>query len=164
MVIANHRLRLQSVIALGAEPHARCSGRSRFLDRMKFFARSFLPLAVAVFTSPTLRAEPPKIVESPTAATAGKATIAITDSNKTQTIEADGKDVGIEGNHNKITLSGTCHALTISGSDNEVIAEALATVTTPGSHNKVRWTKAVDGEKPQITDLGSDNSLGKRAD
>ena len=131
---------------------------------MKFPPGSLLPLAiVAVLTCPALRADPPKIVESPTAATAGKATIAITDSDKTQTIEADGKDVAIEGNHNKIVLSGACHALTISGSDNQVTAEALATVTTPGNRNKVTWTKAVDGEKPQITDLGSENSLGKRA-
>ena len=116
-----------------------------------------------IFGSP-LRAEPPKLVESPNAATAGKATIAITDSNKTQTIEADGKDVAIEGDHNKITLSGACHALTINGNDNEVTAEALATVSTPGNHNKVTWTKAVDGEKPQVTDVGKNNSLGKRSD
>ena len=125
-------------------------------------SRLLLPFAsFAVFACLPLHAEPPKIVESPTAATAGKATIALTDSNKTQTIEADGKDVAIEGSHNKITLSGACHALTINGSDNLVIAEAVATVSTPGNRNKVTWTKAVDGEKPQITDLGSDNSLSK---
>ena len=132
---------------------------------MKSFSRSLLPLAaVAIFACPPLHADPPTIVESPTAATAGKATIALTDNDKTQTIEADGKDVAIEGNHNKITLSGACHALTVSGSDNEVTAEAVGTVTTPGSRNKVTWTKAVDGEKPQITDLGGDNHLSKRAD
>ncbi len=132
---------------------------------MQAFFRPLLTLVPAsVFACPPLHADPPKIVESPTAATAGKATLAVTESNKTQTIEADGKDVAIEGSHNKIILSGACHALTVSGSDNEVTAEALATVTTPGNHNKVTWTKAVDGEKPQITDLGSDNSLGKRVD
>ena len=110
-----------------------------------------------------MRADPPKIVESPTAATAGKATIALTDSDKTQTIEADGKDVAIEGSHNQITLSGACHALTINGSHNVVTAEALGSVSTPGNDNKVTWTKAVDGEKPQVTDVGKDNSLSKRA-
>ena len=70
-----------------------------------------LTAVVAVLSCAVLRADPPKIVESPTAATAGKATIAITDSNKAQTIEADGKDVAVEGNHNKITLTGACHAL-----------------------------------------------------
>lgn len=141
---------------------------------MKTSSRSFfvpskvdwplVALSLVVVSVATLRAEPPKLVESPTAATAGKATIAITDSNKTQTIEADGKDVAIEGDHNKITLSGACHALTINGNDNEVAAEALATVSTPGNHNKVTWTKAVDGEKPQITDVGKNNSLGKHSD
>ena len=132
---------------------------------MKTFSRLFVPVAAVVsFCGLPLHADPPKIVESPTAATAGKATIAVTDSNKTQTIEADGKDVAIEGDHNKITLSGVCHALTINGSNNEVTAEALATVSTPGNHNKVTWTKAVDGEKPQLTDLGSDNKLGKHTD
>ena len=132
---------------------------------MKFFPRSFLPIAaIAAFSGSPLRAEPPTIVESPTAATAGKPTIAITDSNKTRTIEADGKDVAIEGDGNKITLSGACHALTINGNHNEVTAEALGTVSTPGNHNKVTWTKAVDGEKPQVTDVGKDNSLGKRAE
>ncbi len=121
-----------------------------------------LAAAFAVFACSTLRADPPTLVESPTAATAGKATIALTESNKTQTIEADGKDVAIEGDHNKITLSGACHALTINGSNNVVTAAALGSVSTPGSHNKVTWTKAVDGEKPQVTDVGKDNSLGKR--
>ena len=131
---------------------------------MKLLSRSFPLVAIlAAFSASPLHADPPKIVESPTAATAGKATIAITDSNKTQTIEADGKDVAIEGNHNKITLSGACHALTINGSDNLVTAEALATVSTPGNRNKVTWTKAIDGEKPQITDLGSDNRLEQDA-
>ena len=129
-----------------------------------FLSPLLLTAAVAVLACSGLRADPPKIVESPPAATAGKATIALTDSNKTQTIEADGKDVAIEGNDNKITLSGACHALTINGSNNVVKAEALGSVSTPGNHNKVTWTKAVDGEKPQVTDVGKDNSLGKRAD
>ena len=128
---------------------------------MKPVAR-FLLIVLATAAAPSLRAEPPKLVESATAATAGKATIALTDSNVTQTIEAEGKDVAIEGDGNKVTLSGACHALTINGNHNVVTAEALATVSTPGNHNKVTWTKAVDGEKPQITDVGKDNSLGKR--
>lgn len=130
---------------------------------MKPASRLFL-IALAAAAVSSLRAEPPKIVESPTAATVGKATIALTDNNKTQTIEADGKDVAIEGDGNKITLSGACHALTINGNGNEVTAEALGTVSTPGNHNKVTWTKAVDGEKPQVTDVGKDNSLSKRAE
>ncbi len=140
-------------------------GSALHFPAMKIFLRPFLLVATsaALFCAP-LHAEPPKIVESPTSATAGKATIALTDSNKTQTIEAGGKDVAIEGDHNKITLSGACHALTINGNDNMVTAEALGTVSTPGNRNKVTWTKAVDGEKPQVTDLGKDNSLGKRAD
>lgn len=132
--------------------------------KIPFVTLSFVVAGLVAASVSSLRADPPKIVESPTAATAGKATIAITDSNKTQTIEADGKDVAIEGNHNKITLSGACHALTVNGSDNLVTAEALGSVSTPGNRNKVTWTKAVDGEKPQITDVGSDNKLGKRAD
>ena len=136
---------------------------------MKFSLRFFpyLPLLAFLTAAPcgvSLRAEPPKVVESTTAATAGKPTIAITDSNKTQTIEAGGRDVAIEGSHNKVTLSGACHALTINGHDNEVIAEALATVSTPGNNNKVTWTSTVNGEKPQITDLGHDNKLGKKSE
>lgn len=132
---------------------------------MKLLSRSFLPVAAVVALSASwLHAEPPKNVESPTAATAGKTTLVITDSNKTQSIEAQGRDVAIEGSSNKITLTGECHALTINGNGNLVKAEAVATVSTPGNQNKVTWTKAVDGEKPQITNVGSDNVVSKRAD
>ncbi len=133
---------------------------------MKFLSllRPVLCLASIGCAVTPLRADPPKIVESPTAATAGKATLVISESDKTQSVEAQGRDVAIEGSHNKIVLTGECHALTINGNGNEVKAEAVATVSTPGNQNKVTWTKVVDGEKPQITNLGNDNTLGKRAE
>ena len=106
-----------------------------------------------------VQAEPPTTVESQTVATAGKAVLVFSDSGKTQTLEAEGRDVSIDGNRNDITLHGKCHALTVSGDGNTVHAEALATISTPGNKNSVTWTQVVDGEKPQITNVGTGNSV-----
>jgi hypothetical protein len=106
-----------------------------------------------------VRAEPPTTVESQTTATAGKAVLVVSENGKTQALEAEGQDVSIDGNKNDITLRGKCHALTVSGNQNTVHAEALASISTPGNKNAVTWTQAVNGERPQITNVGSGNSI-----
>ena len=125
-----------------------------------------LPLAVlgtVAFAVTLLRADPPKVIESPTAATAGKATLAVTESGRTQTIEAEGRDVSITGSHNKITVTGKCHELTVNGDGNEVTAASVVSISTPGNHNRITYTQAADGETVQVTNLGAGNEVSKTA-
>ncbi len=126
------------------------------------FKCSLLLAGVSVWVgvlAPFARAEPPTTVESQTVGTAGKAVLVFSDSEKSQTLEAEGRDVSIDGNKNEITLHGKCHALTITGDGNIVHAEAVATISTPGNKNIVTWMSVVDGDKPQITNVGSGNSI-----
>ncbi len=118
--------------------------------------------ALAATTS--LQADPPKIIESPTAATAGKATLTITGNGKTQTVEAEGRDVAIEGNGNKITVSGKCHELTISGNGNEVTTGSVVSISTPGNHNHVAYAQAADGTSVQVTNAGAGNEVTKKSE
>ena len=121
-------------------------------------------VAFTLVTPGLLRAEPPVVVESPTAATAGKATLTITENNKTQTVEAEGRDVAVEGHDNKITVSGKCHALTVSGSNNVVTAGSVFSVSTPGNHNRVTYTQASGGESVQVTNVGAGNEVSKKSE
>ena len=120
-------------------------------------------LSVGIFSSP-VRAEPPKEVESQTTATAGKAVLVVSENEKHLTLEAEGRDVNIDGNKNEVTLHGKCHALTISGSGNTVHADAVSSVSTPGDKNSVTYKETVNGEKPQVTSVGSGNSVEKRGE
>ena len=125
------------------------------------FSRVPLAAALAAFAVMPLRADPPKLVESPTAATAGKATLAVTESGRTQTIEAEGRDVSITGSHNKITVTGKCHELTVNGDHNEVTTASVVSISTPGNHNHVTYTQAADGESVQVTNVGTGNEVSK---
>jgi hypothetical protein len=129
------------------------------------FATAVCVVSALVFPGVcALRADPPKLVESPTAATAGKATLAVTESERTQTIEAEGRDVSITGSHNKITVTGKCHALTVNGDGNEVTAASVVSISTPGNHNHVTYKQAADGDAVQVTNVGAGNEVSKRAE
>lgn len=133
-----------------------------FLRRRAFLAAGLC--AASVTLTPVAHAEPPKVVESQTAATAGRATLSVTENESVKTIEADGRDVSIDGNRNKITVSGPCHALTVSGNENHVTLEKVATISTPGNRNLVTYTGVVGGETAQVTNLGSGNEIKKKAE
>ena len=132
--------------------------------RSRFSRVPLAVLALAALASPPLRADPPKIIESPTAATAGKTTLAVTESGRTQTIEAEGRDVSVTGSHNKITVTGKCHELTINGDDNEVSTASVVSISTPGNHNHVTYTHAADGETVQVTNVGTGNEVSKKSE
>ena len=127
-----------------------------------FFRAPLVVLALTAFATISLRADPPKLIESPTAATAGKATLAVTESGRTQTIEAEGRDVSITGSHNKITVTGKCHELTVNGDDNEVTTASVVSISTPGNHNHVTYADAADGETVQVTNVGTGNEVSKK--
>ena len=97
---------------------------------------------------------------TPAAAPAsGKEVLVIKESKDAQTFDAKGQDVTVNGNHNKVTITGECHALTISGDANHVSVEAVSSISLTGTGNEIAWTRAVAGEKPQVTDLGKSNTV-----
>ena len=118
----------------------------------------FLPLAAATaFLPVTLFAGDP--VEPAVPPARGKPVLVIHDSKDAQTFNAEGQDVTVNGSHNKVTVSGTCHALTVSGDANAVTLEKVSSISITGEGNEVRWAKASDGERPQITDQGKSNRV-----
>ena len=121
-------------------------------------ATLFLPLAAAALLLPaTLPAgEPLKPAVGPKE---GKEVLVIQNSKEAQTFNAEGQDVTVNGSHNKITITGTCHALTISGDANAVTVDSASSISITGEDNEIRWSKASDGERPQLTDLGKTNRI-----
>ncbi len=101
---------------------------------------------------PTVPAVPPK---------SGKELLVVENSKEAQTFNAEGQDVTVNGSHNKVTIKGTCHALTLSGDDNAVSVESVSSISITGEGNEVGWTKASDGERPQVTDLGKGNKVSR---
>ena len=118
----------------------------------------FLPLAAAVVLLPAalLAGDP---VEPAVPPARGKPVLVIHDSKDAQTFNAEGQDVTVQGSHNKITVTGTCHALTITGDANAVTLETVSSISITGEGNEVHWSKAMDGERPQVTDQGKSNRI-----
>ena len=120
--------------------------------------RTFLlPLAAAAVLLPAgLRADPTEPAVPPTR---GKPVLVIHDSKDSQTFNAESQDVTVQGSHNKVTITGTCHALTISGDANAVTVEKVSSISITGAGNEIQWSKALDGERPQVTDQGKTNRI-----
>ena len=120
--------------------------------------RFFLPLAAFLALAPV--SVPAGEPSTPaTAPSRGKEVLVIKDSKDAQTFNAEGQDVTVNGSHNNVTITGTCHALTISGDANAVSLESVSSISITGEGNEVKWAKASDGERPQVTDLGKSNKV-----
>jgi hypothetical protein len=125
--------------------------------------RFLLPVVIAagccVFVPARVGADPLEPAQGPAH---GKEVLVVKDNQETKTVDAKGQDVTVNGNRNKLTITGECHALTLSGDLNFVTVEAVASISITGGGNEVTYQKAVDGEKPQITDTGKDNVVAKK--
>lgn len=121
----------------------------------------FLPVLIAALVSfnVAFAADPAGTAEIPTAT---KDVLVIKESHATQTIDAAGRDVTVNGSHDRLTITGECHALTVSGGDNVVTVAAVSSISLVGGDNRVTWSKAVGGEKPQITDQGKGNTVSNK--
>lgn len=87
--------------------------------------------------------------------------IVIDKNELTKTIRCDGDDVIVRGNQNELTIKGECSSLYVPGNKNIVYVEAVAKIDTPGNKNTVTWEKGIDGKKPSISNLGTDNTIKK---
>ncbi len=133
--------------------------------RLPFLSASFLFAASLAWAEPQTSVEMTGGGKTAVISTSGKDVLAISENNKTDAIDAAGRDVTINGNGNKLTLRGECHALTVSGNNNTISAESVFSISTPGNGNQVAWRKAGGGgAKPQITDLGKGNTTTQKTE
>ena len=87
--------------------------------------------------------------------------IVINDNSLKKTIHCDGDEVVVNGNKNVLTIKGECSRLYVPGNKNIIHVEAVAAINTPGNKNTVYWESGIDGKKPSISNLGTDNKIKK---
>lgn len=130
---------------------------ARFLS----FTLAGIALAAAFGPAQTLlRAQPPEAA----GVAVNDNVISFNEDEETKTVDVGGRDVAVNGDGNKLTLRGECRTLTVNGEGNTIEVEIVAAIALPGDDNRVIWAKAAgSAEKPQITILGSGNSVTRRA-
>jgi len=89
--------------------------------------------------------------------------IVINKNELSKTIHCDGDEVVVNGNENELTIKGECSRLYVPGNKNIINVEAVAEIDTPGNKNTVYWENGIDGKKPSISNLGTDNKIKKVA-
>ncbi len=84
--------------------------------------------------------------------------------------------VAINASADQVTLIGACTKVSVNGGRTTLVAEAVgaiaihgagnsvtlgavARIALTGAENKVTWKAAVGGKKPQVSDLGSGNTV-----
>lgn len=87
--------------------------------------------------------------------------IVINKNSLKKTIHCDGDKVIVKGNQNKLTIKGECSKLYVPGNKNIINVEAVAVIDTMGNKNTVYWENGIDGKKPSIMNLGTDNKIKK---
>ena len=122
-------------------------------------SRSCLLAVVAALLAISVGVRADEPIKPDATPTRGKEVLVIKESKDAQVFNAEDQDVTVSGSHNRVTIRGTCHALSISGDDNAVEVAAVASIAISGTGNEVAYGKAVDGEKPQVTDLGKTNKV-----
>lgn len=89
--------------------------------------------------------------------------IVIHENELTKTINCQGDEVTVYGNENELTIKGECSRLYVPGNENIIKVEAVAAIDTPGNENTVYWEMGINGRKPSINNLGTDNKIKKIA-
>jgi hypothetical protein len=89
--------------------------------------------------------------------------IVINKNELTKTIYCEGDEVIVSGNQNELTIKGECSRVYVPGNENIINVEAVAKIDTPGNENTVTWEDGIDGRKPKIRNLGTDNTIKRRA-
>ena len=81
----------------------------------------------------------------------------------TKTIHCQDDEVIVNGNQNELTIKGKCSRLYVPGNKNVINVETVAAIDTPGNKNTVYWENGIDGRKPSISNLGTDNKIKQEA-
>ena len=80
------------------------------------------------------------------------------------TINCKGKstELSINGSGNTVRFKGTCDTLIIIGADNRARVESVGSISALGSGNRVTWTVASRGKKPDVVSTGQNNVIKKK--
>ena len=89
--------------------------------------------------------------------------IVINGNEEEKTLQCAGDEVVVSGNGNIVKIKGECSRLYVPGNENTVKVQAVGAIDTPGNENRVIWEKALEGSKPSISNLGTDNTIKKAA-
>jgi len=88
--------------------------------------------------------------------------VVINGSENTITCQGESTELSINGSGNTVRFKGTCDTLIIIGADNHAKIERVGAISALGSGNRVTWTVASRGEKPDIVSTGSNNLITKK--
>ncbi len=88
-------------------------------------------------------------------------TIVINDNEEEKTIQCQGDEVVVNGNGNILKIKGECSKLSVRGNENTVRVQAVASIEALGNENRITWETGVNGTKPSISNLGTDNTVKK---
>jgi Protein of unknown function (DUF3060) len=72
---------------------------------------------------------------------------------------ANGQQVRLQGDRNHLTLTGSVDELLVTGKNNSVAVEKVRKVRFLGDNNSVTYKSAQDGQKPEVSSLGENNSI-----
>lgn len=121
--------------------------------------------------APNAAADPPKAASAPMApaarATLSRAwvvdgsTLRLPGNGQRESIDCDGHDLIILGNSNTVTARGHCASISVPGTSNTVAAESVSRIRSEGDNNQFTWRRLHDGREPQVTLLGSKNTVNK---
>jgi hypothetical protein len=85
----------------------------------------------------------------------------VASNNQILTLEGDGKPKIIAGNNNKIQIRGECPSLKVLGNSNSVEVEGIGNIQMVGNSNRVSYVRALQGEKPTVANVGTDNETNR---
>jgi Protein of unknown function (DUF3060) len=75
------------------------------------------------------------------------------------TRSANAQRVRLQGDRNHLTLTGSVDELLVTGKNNSVAVDKVGKVRFLGDNNSVTYRSAQDGQKPEVTSLGENNSI-----
>lgn len=85
----------------------------------------------------------------------------VASNNQILTLEGDGKPKIIAGSNNKIQIRGECPSLKVLGNSNSVEVEGIGNIQIVGNSNRVSYVRALQGEKPTVANVGTDNETNR---
>jgi hypothetical protein len=72
-----------------------------------------------------------------------------------------GDTAEIAGNGNTVAVTGACASVRISGNGNKVTIDQAGAIDAPGNKNTITWHGGLAGKDPQVSNLGTDNTVTK---
>lgn len=87
------------------------------------------------------------------------AAIVVSDNRVARTVDCAGGSVTVDGNGNTLSLNGECPSVEVNGNGNVLRVEAAGSISVMGNRNTVTWSRGIGGSSPQVSNLGTGNSV-----